>query len=588
LGRDLFRRLLRCHHRIHFEINQVRPIGDPAIDQRTVIGLHQLIAALQLFVDPTRDVHQSFGSHASALAKPSVHRQRILILEVLHYHVQHLVQSSSLPIPWREFADHGILGSMFASEFRRSALLAFAVLAVVPLKAADVDAHVQRVEQGLRPAVAIAGHPQVKWTVIERLKFYKVPGVSVAVIADGKVEWARGYGVVAEGGKPVDAQTLFQAASISKSVASMVALRLVDEGKLSLDENVNLKLRSWKVPDNDFTKQEKVTLRRLLNHSAGLTVHGFAGYAADAPVPSLIEVLDGKKPANSAAIRVDITPGTQWRYSGGGYVVMQQLLIDVTGKPFPQLAKELVLGPLGMTRSTYQQPLPATLEGNAAAGHLVDGAMVKGRRHTYPEMAPAGLWTTPSDLARFAIQLQSGDHVLKPATRREMLTKVLGNYGLGLSLAETDGHKSFSHGGSNEGFKCMMFAYQDSGNGAVVMTNGDRGTALADEILRSIATEYGWSDYKVKEREVVHVDSDVLQTYAGRYALSPSFEISVSYENGRLFLTARGDKMELFPTSPTAFFVVEPGVPPIRFTRESDNSVDITAGNAKAKRQPLQ
>ena len=324
-------------------------------------------------------------------------------------------------------------------------------------------ARIRSVEQGLRPAVSISGQPQPKWTIAERLKFHKVPGVSIAVIADGKLAWARGYGVVAANGRAVDAQTLFQAASISKPVAAMVALRLVDEVKLSLDEDVNLKLRSWKVPENEFTKSEKVTLRRLLNHSAGLTVHGFRGYAADEPVPSLLDLLDGRKPANSAPIRVDIAPGTKHRYSGGGYEVMQQLVTDITEKPFPQLAQELVLGPLGMTRSTYQQPLPASLEANAAAGHDRDGATIKGRWHTYPEMAAAGLWTTPSDLARFVVELQKGGRVLKPATQREMLTKVLGDYGLGLGLAETGGHKSFSHGGANEGFRCILFGYLDSG-----------------------------------------------------------------------------------------------------------------------------
>lgn len=229
---------------------------------------------------------------------------------------------------------------------RAAGLCAILVAGGISLAAADLEQRIQRVENGLTPEKA---------SIAERLKHYKVPGASVAVIAGGALEWARDYGVTsAEGGKPVTADTLFQAASISKPVAAMVALRLVEQGKLSLDEDVNVKLRSWKVPENEFTKTEKVTLRRLLNHSAGLTVHGFRGYGADEPVPSLIEVLDGKRPANSAAIRVDITPGSKGRYSGGGYEVMQQLVIDVTGRPFPQLARELVLAPLGMSHSTYE------------------------------------------------------------------------------------------------------------------------------------------------------------------------------------------------------------------------------------------
>ncbi|MGA3205869.1 MAG: serine hydrolase domain-containing protein, partial [Bryobacteraceae bacterium] len=178
-------------------------------------------------------------------------------------------------------------------------LAALAASTALSLNAADLD-RIQRVENGLRPPVTIKGQPVATMTIAERLKFYHVPGVSVALINGGKVEWARGYGLTsADGGKPVTAETLFQAASISKHVAAMVALHLVDAGKLSLDEDVNLKLRSWKVPDSEFTKTEKVTLRRLLNHSAGLTVHGFPGYEAGTPVPTLVEVLDGKKPANT-------------------------------------------------------------------------------------------------------------------------------------------------------------------------------------------------------------------------------------------------------------------------------------------------
>jgi CubicO group peptidase (beta-lactamase class C family) len=476
---------------------------------------------------------------------------------------------------------------MFTPSRHLSALLAAAALAAFPLTAADPDARIQRVEQGLRPGIIIKGQPRPRWSLAERMAFYKVPGVSVAVIVDGRIEWARGYGVVAAAGRPVDPQTLFQAASISKPVASMLALRLVDTDKLSLDEDVNVKLRTWKVPANEFTAVQKVTLRRLLNHSAGLTVHGFGGYASGEPVPTLLELLDGKPPANSKPTRVDIAPGKEMRYSGGGYEVMQQLVMDVTGKPFPQLAQEFVLGPLGMTRSAYRQPLPEGAEPNAAAGHRGDGSMIKGLWHTYPEMAAAGLWTTPSDLSRFAIELQKGGHVLAPATQREMLTPLLGEYGLGLGLGETDGRKWFSHGGANEGFRCLMFAYID-GAGAVIMTNSDRGSGLADEVMRAISAEYGWADYKIKERAVVAVDPDVLQSYAGRYALTPKDIITITVQKGRLFAEAPGEGiLELFPESPSAFFSTEAGVPPIKFTRAADNSIEMSAGGAAAKRQPL-
>jgi CubicO group peptidase (beta-lactamase class C family) len=344
-------------------------------------------------------------------------------------------------------------------------------------------------------SAGIASAADLDRQITERMEAGHIPGASVAVIDGGKVAWARGYGVTAaENGKPVNAETLFQAASISKHVAALIALHLVDEGKLSLDEDVNRKLRSWKVPENEFTRTEKVTLRRLLNHSAGLTIHGFPGYAAGEPVATLVEVLDGKKPANTEAVRVDIVPGTKWRYSGGGYEVAQQLILDVAGKPFAQLAREIIFNPLGMSRSTFEQPLPARLEDNAASAHLGSGATVKGRWHTYPEQAAAGLWTTPSDLARIVIELQTGGHVLKPETQRQMLTKVLGDYGLGLSLQDQNGQKAFSHGGSNVGFQCMMVGLEERGKGVVVMTNSDRGGPFTMEVVKMIAAEYHWGD----------------------------------------------------------------------------------------------
>jgi CubicO group peptidase (beta-lactamase class C family) len=239
------------------------------------------------------------------------------------------------------------------------------------------------------------------------MQFYKTPGVSIALINDGRIEWARGYGVLEAGGKDlVTTETLFQAASISKSLSAMLALRLVEQGKLDLDNDVNQRLVSWKVPDNEFTKEQKVTLRRLLSHTAGVTVQGFLGYPVDKALPSLQQILNGEKPANSAAIRVDMKPGSSFRYSGGGYVVLQQLVMDVTGKSFPALMEKSLLQRLGMTHSTFQQPLSPNLASRAAAGHLPNGVEMSGKWFVLPELAPAGLWTTPTDLARLVIEVQ--------------------------------------------------------------------------------------------------------------------------------------------------------------------------------------
>jgi len=377
-----------------------------------------------------------------------------------------------------------------------------ALLAGAPADSPAVEQRIERVINGLLPLTVTRGQPIEKMRLADRLKHYNVPGVSVAVIHNYSLEWARGWGVKKAGAADaVTAETIFQAGSISKPVAALAALRLVQEGKLSLDEDVNGKLKSWKVPENEFTKEKKVTLRGIVSHSAGLTVHGFPGYAFDEAVPSLPQVLDGAKPANTRPIRVDTVPGTRERYSGGGYCVMQQMLIDVTGKPFPKLLEETVLRKLDMSHSTYENPLPAARAAAAATAHDQKGAPVPGGWNTYPEMAAAGLWTTPSDLGRFAIEIQKSkigksNKVLSAAMTNQMLIRQLDGFGLGLAL---DGKLRFGHGGVDRGFEAFLAASIDAGHGAVVMTNAQGGMRLARELILAIGAEYGWPDHRPRE-----------------------------------------------------------------------------------------
>lgn len=330
------------------------------------------------------------------------------------------------------------------------------------------------------------------------MKHYRVPGVSIAVIQDGRVEWARGYGVTEAGGsQPVDTATLFQAASISKPIAAIAALRLVEQGRLALDEDINTRLVSWQVPENEYTREEKVTLRRILSHTAGVTVSGFRGYAQGEPVPTLRQVLAGTPPANSSEVRVGAVPGSAQRYSGGGYSVAQLLMSDVSGRSFADLMRELVLQPSRMVHSTFSQPLPAALASRAATGHGRDGAPMAGQWHVYPEQAAAGLWSTPSDLARLAIDVQRSaagreGGVLSTSMTRQMVARHGGPYGLGFNVVGEGNGRIFRHSGSNMGFRAQLVAYTATGQGAVVMTNSDAGAELADEIMRSIAVTYGW------------------------------------------------------------------------------------------------
>lgn len=337
--------------------------------------------------------------------------------------------------------------------------------------------------------------------ILELMRKRKVPGLSLAIVQDGKIVRAQGYGVIEAGGTaPVTPDTLFQAGSVSKPVAAFAALQLVDAKRLSLDEDVNRQLTSWQVAENEFTANEKVTVRRLLNHTAGLTVHGFPGYAVGTVQPTLLQVLDGTPPANTPAIRADLVPGTKWRYSGGGYTVLQQLAIDVTGQSYPDFTHTTALAPLGMDASTFAQPLPDALAGRTATGHIGAARPVPGRWHVYPEMAAAGLWTTPSDLARFAIAVQDAlagkpGALLKPETARLMVTRGEGNFGLGFALAGDGTTERFTHGGRDQGFDAQFVAYRKTGLAAVVMINANNNTSFMTRVMQAIARHYEWPEY---------------------------------------------------------------------------------------------
>ena len=361
-------------------------------------------------------------------------------------------------------------------------------------------------------------------SVRKLMEVYKVPGLSFAIVDDFKIVSAQALGVTEAGGTtPLTARTLFQAGSISKPVATMGALSLVEQGRLSLDEDVNRELKGWRVPDNEFTRDQKVTLRRIMSHSAGLTVHGFPGYAIDQPGPTLKQILNGAKPANTPPVIVDFVPGTRWRYSGGAVLIEQQLMIDVTGKPFPQIMRETVFDKLGMNDSTYEQPLPPGRAATAASGTYANGKSVEGKWHVYPEMAAAGLWTTPSDLAKLAIDVAlskrgQSNRVLKQNMAAEMLKAqmprvdeiALGNaqhrdrMGLGFFLGDETRPDLFGHIGDDEGFQAMMMMFADSGKGAVVMANSQHGIMLGDFLLEQIAKEYSWKDFVASDRPHPH------------------------------------------------------------------------------------
>lgn len=424
------------------------------------------------------------------------------------------------------------------------------------------NARIKRVEHGLLPAVLIKGDPA--WSLEDRMKFYKVPGLSVAVIENFRVAWARGYGVKDFDTKePVTTETLFQAGSISKSVNAMVVMKKVEEGNISLDENINDKLVTWKLPDNEFTAKKKVTLRNLLSHTAGTTVHGFPGYAVNEKLPTLPDVLDGK--GNTAPVRVDLEPGTRFRYSGGGTTISQLAIMDIEKKPYPDIARETVLAPLGMNNSTYSQPLPGDWRPKAATGYRGNGNEVAGKIHIYPEMAAAGLWTTPTDLAKFGIEMQlsiagKSNKVLKKETAQLMTTSFMEDVGLGFFIEKHANALYFGHGGADEGFRAELLVNRAKGYGVAVMVNSDNGQILR-EVIRAVAQEYGWEEFLPQPYEVVSLDPTKLNDVAGRFEVNP--DRVLTFKVGTDSAAKLGDARQQHDQKPAAAkLIVEPNGDP--------------------------
>lgn len=362
----------------------------------------------------------------------------------------------------------------------------------------SLDKRIERVEQGL---LAEQGDPQWKrLNLTERMAYYKVPGVSIAVINDYQIEWAKGYGVLEAGkNQAVTSETIFQTGSTAKTIVAVAALYYVERGVLELDSDVNLSLVSWQVPENEFTAQSPVTLRRLLSHSAGMTNHGFRGYAQGEAIPNRQQILDGESPANSPPARVNIVPGTQYAYSNLGYMVVEQLMVDIVGSPFDVNMQETVLKPLQMNASTFEYPLPDKQKPNAASGHRVDGIVIPGGWHTYPEMGAGGSpWATPSDIARLYIDLMltytgQSENIISQEMAVEMLTPQIEDRGLGPWINDEGGDLFyFGHPGATDGYKIFTIAYPKRGQGLVIMTNSDAGEALYNEIVNSVSAEYGW------------------------------------------------------------------------------------------------
>ena len=379
------------------------------------------------------------------------------------------------------------------------------------------------VENSLAPSV-IFGDTIPKLNLEKRMKETAIPGLSIAVIRDYKIEWARGYGWAdVEEKRKVNANTRFQAASISKSINSMGILKLVEMGKLDPEADINTYLTGWKFPYDSVSKNKKISVYNLLSHTAGLDIHGFPGYETTDTIPTVQQILDGRRPANTKAVRALFEPGTKFKYSGGGTTISQLLLTNITNSNYASWMEKNVLLPLGMTNSSYNQP--PTTTANLATGYYRDGKPVKGKYHVYPEQAAAGLWTTPTDLAKYIIECQlalegRSKKVLSQLMMKKRLTPYIdSSAALGVFIDKKGEQLYFTHNGGNEAFLCTSYGSMQGGNGVVIMINGEN-FAVVNELLSSVATVYGWKEfYKPTFRKSVTLPKDSLQKLVGNFQL---------------------------------------------------------------------
>lgn len=471
------------------------------------------------------------------------------------------------------------------------------LMSTTVLAGSQLDPNIERVEAGLLPIAAEKiGVPA---TITDRMRAYGVPGLSIAVIDDGRIVWAKGYGVAdSSTRRPVTPNTLFQAASISKPISAVGALLLVQRGLAGLDENVNQKLERWRVPENDLTRAQPVTLRMLLNHTAGLA-HARSGYlyafAAEDRLPTLLQTLGGEPPARGGSVRVVSLPGKMFEYSGANYEVLQQLVADVSGKPFAQYIQSEVLQPMGMTHSTFAQPLPSSLLTLAATGHYAGSQVLPGKFRLGPELAAAGLWATPTDVARYVLSIQRsyGGSVEKPLRAdlaREMLRPGLGSRGLGPAISGSADSVRFGHDGFNEGFESSFTAYVHEGRGAVVMANSGFAFMLIREILDSISRVYDWPAYGpttqqppaagIHQQLVTPVSRRTLTASPGKYRMGDTVIFEILSRDDRLLLDwPRLGMAEIFATADGRFFCPQLtfsdfGSPWLRFINGRDGKIE--------------
>lgn len=421
-----------------------------------------------------------------------------------------------------------------------------------------LEKEITNVENGLLPMIIIQGEPS--YNILERMKYYNVPGISIAIINDYKITWTKYYGVSdAETQKPVNENTIFNIGSLSKGVSSLGILSLVEEGKIDLDKDINLQLRDWKYPENEFTKDHKPTPRLLLNHSGG-ACHSW-GYAYTLEnIPSLLQILNGESPSQSTPVIIDRVPRTEFLYSNPGYTIMEQLATEVEDESFSKIITDKVLIPLHMTKSFFADPISTEMLKVASSAHNDSGKNFPIKQYCLGTLAPGGLWTTAEDYAKYVIELQKSYHgnsnkIISQELTEEMLKPHVSlQYGLGVFMRYINDETYFGHMGDTRGFFAGYISHLTDGYGVVILTNAKGGAQLVLEIMKSVAKEYAWEGYLKAKKEIIKLDESEINAITGKYMDGSDGALKIFSQDNKLYLRTTTE-YELFPIGNKEFVV---------------------------------
>ncbi len=440
---------------------------------------------------------------------------------------------------------------------------------------------IAEVENGLPLGVVFQDSSDIRYNIIERMQFYKVPLVSMAIVDDGKILWSKAYGKRKVASvSTADVNTIYQTASISKSINALAVLKLVQEGKISLQKDIREYLKTWELPNNKFSTSRKITLANLLSHTSGLGTVGFFGYKITDTIPSLNQILSGIKPANSDPVQSINFPGAEYFYSGGGTTLIRKILEDRFKTNYASLIQTNVLTPLNMKRSTYNQPLQKA-ENNFASGYVGDGQVIQGGYHVFPELAPDGLWSNANDIAKFILSIQKSlkgeNALLQKHTVLQMFSKVLptSNYTLGFVVEDKGDEKYFSHRGANYGYRSVFYGSMKTGKGIVVLTNSENGEMLINEVVNSVAIAYDWKGfYNPPVKKLVNTYPALIKDVLGKYSNGEA-NFTITNNNGKLEMIGNSTESLHFVGNHRFFLLSSPNIEVVFSSSDEEKIYDV-------------